>query len=129
MKDFITSKGNSAYSQRDNEIHILSNDLDIPEGELRSHVLSALDPYSSERDNLRYIHTCFIGFDITELGSKCGYQDFLELYDRKAKSCFEHLVDKTSNDPILKDLTWQFFFIPFSSVDQFRKKFIEELKA
>ena len=33
-----------------------------------------------------------------------------------------------AQDPVLQPLNWHFFFIPFDSVDEFRKTFLQELK-
>lgn len=128
VKGFVNPTKQSIYqTQKDFEINILTDEIDIPEGELRNRVLDVLDPYSAARDNLRYTYTCFIGFDIKELTGKCGFREFSAIYQEKAKSCHDLVVDKIAKDDILKSLRWQFFFIPFSSVDDFRIKFVEGL--
>lgn len=130
IKEFITpSSTDSNNRQQDFEIDVLSNNLDIPEGELRNRVLDALDPYNEERSNLKYMYTCFIGFDLNELGKQCKLTTFQQVYQSKAESCYKNILQKIEKDPVLKDLSWQFFFIPFNSVDEFRKNFLKELEA
>jgi hypothetical protein len=130
VKEFISPiDANSNYLRSDFEINVITDHIDLPEGSLREQVLLALDPYSSERSNLKYVHTCFIGFDISELKNKCKIQDFHQLYEDKIRVCYETILAKTTNDPVLHSQRWQFYFIPFESVQKFRESFIAELNA
>lgn len=129
IKEFVSPTNPKTYqTQKDFEINVLTGEIDIPEGDLRNRVLDALDPYSAARDNLKYAYACFIGFDIDDLATKCESAKFSAIYQKKAESCYDSVVDKISTDDILKSLSWQFFFIPFSSVDEFRARFITGLK-
>lgn len=128
VKEFVSPAKQGVYqTQKDFEINIVTDEIDIPESELRNKVLDVLDPYSAARDNLRYSYTCFIGFDMKELAGKCGLEEFSEKYQEKAKNCYDIVVDKIAKDDVLRSLRWQFFFIPFSSVEDFRIKFVEGL--
>lgn len=130
VKDFVSTLSNSSIDTQDEfEINILSDHLDIPQGTLRERVMDALDPYSAERDNLKYMHTCFIGFDLNELTGQCSMTDFNAAYEKRAKSCYQKVAKTINNDPILRSLSWQFFFIPFASVKDFRNKFLNELNV
>jgi hypothetical protein len=130
VKDFVGTLGGSSIDTQDEfEISVLTDNLDIPPGPLRNRVMDALDPYSAARDDLEYIHSCFIGFDLGELTDSCNIEDFEIAYEKKAESCYQNVLDKINKDPVLRSLSWQFFFIPFGSVDSFRKKFIDELNS
>jgi len=129
VKEFVSpSSSVTGNTQADFEIRVLSNNLDIPPGSLRKFVLKVLDPYSEERSYLRSVHACFIGFDLDELAERCSETEFKAAYEKKAKSCYEHVVKKIAQDPVLQPLNWHFFFIPFESVDEFRNRFLQELK-
>ena len=128
VKDFVSSNNSSSNNQQDFEIQVLSDHLDLPEGETRELILKVLDPYSKERSNLQYVYTCFIGFDINELKANCKPENFELVYNSKAKSCYENVLKKIEADAVLKKLSWQFFFIPFGSVVDFRNEFLSRLE-
>jgi hypothetical protein len=130
VKDFVEpSNPTSNRSLEEFEINVLSENIDLPDGPLRERVINALDPYNEERDNLTYKYVCFIGFDIDEIKVKCDKADFLGEFQKRAESCHQIIADKIKNDPILTTLSWEFFFIPFGSVDSFRKEFLNEVNA
>lgn len=129
VKNFVEPIENKGtYTQRNYEISILSNNLDIPAGRLRDLVIKTLDPYQKEHSNLNYVHACFIGFDLEEIKESCDKQAFINIYEEKAKSCYKNVKKKIESDPELKKLQWHFFFMPFDSVEEFRQKFFNELK-
>lgn len=115
------------YTQEDFEINVLSNHLDIPEGALREQVLDALDPYSQIRSSLSYVYACFIGFDLAELNERCETSTFTKLYADRVRRCYQAVQRRVINNPSLASLSWHFFFIPFGSVEEFRKAFLKEL--
>jgi hypothetical protein len=115
-------------TQEEFEINVLSDNLDIPEGDLRERVLDALDPYDQTRSELQYTYACFIGFDLDQLSDPCEKDEFVSIYEDEAKRCYNSVKSRIEQDPILKDLTWHFFFIPFASVEDFRENFLEELE-
>lgn len=130
VKEFISpSSGTTTYSQTDFEIGILANNLDVPDGELQEHLLRVLDPYSRERSDLMYVFTCLIGFDLDTIKNKCSLDEFTQLYEDKARSCYENVTKKIAADSDLQAIEWRFFFIPFGSVQDFRDKFLNELGA
>lgn len=113
---------------KDFEIKILSNNLDIPPGSLRESVLQVLDPYSKERSKLKIVHACFIGYEVEDLLDSYSENELINAYKKRSRSCYEHLVNKLTENPELKSLRWHFFFIPFVSVNNFRSEFLKELK-
>lgn len=129
VKKFTTAPDDSSPQiQQDFEIKVLSDNIDIPEGDLRSRLLDALDPYSAARSDLRYVYTCLIGFDMEEIDQGCDSGKFQDLYQKKAESCYKNLIEKIEGSEHLKSLSWKFFFLPFGSVEKFREEFLKELE-
>jgi hypothetical protein len=128
IKKFINNKNpQTGETQQEFEINIITNHLDIPDGPLRERVLNTLNPYHQERDNLRYSYSCFIGFDLEEIKTKCEQQTFQSLYGQKAENCLNEVRTQITSDPALNSLSWHFFFIPFGSVGDFRANFLQSL--
>jgi hypothetical protein len=129
VREFVSSPSSlTNQTQESFEVAVLSENLDIPQGSIRERVLCALNPYSVERSNLHYAYACFIGFDLDLLGEDCEESEFIKVYEKEAKRCYKSVVSKIEQDPVLKPLKWHFFFIPFASVDEFRRIFLKELE-
>jgi hypothetical protein len=129
IKDFVASPPYSGgETQEVFEIQVLTDNLDIPEGPLRDRVLSALDPYSREHSDLQHSYVCFIGFDLELLADSCDKNEFVNTYKEEARRCYSSVLSRVGRDPTLSELDLHFFFIPFSSVDDFRESFLKELE-
>ena len=121
-------KDEEGASAQDFEIDLVEEHLDVPEGELRDFLVKLLNPYKKERDHLRYVHTCLIGFDVPELGRRLD-DDFEAAAMQLAEKCAERMCQKIEDDESLRDVRWTVFFVPFSSVNDFRNGFLEMLGA
>ena len=123
------SQGSDLSSALDDEIELIESNLDIPSGPLREFVSGVLNPWSKLRDNLKYCHTCIIGFDIPpqRIMSSAGE---VEVFLQELADTIEcYLLRKIREDPLLPRQRWCVFFIPFTSVQKFRESFLKMLSA
>lgn len=96
------------------------------------HIKHLLSPYSN-KDNVSTAHPVFLGYDwpvmnveqkkITDLNNY-----LVEEYSKIQDDISEKIKQKVCNTQEINSRTFIFYMMPFTDVDAFRTKFIQELK-
>jgi Cap4 SAVED domain len=119
-------------THRDRDIDVLKDHVDIDDPAWRAALLKFFDPYEPESNLREEGYACFVGFDygtyanLTEVAVHEREQRLrTELTSRIASACslFAEKL-RTSN---LSHLRIDFFLIPFPSVSDLRRKFLDKL--
>ncbi len=134
-KDGIRNAVNdiSKYHQKparlEHEMYLISDHIDMSKfGSYAQDVLSFFDPYTRDQSKIRDVNAIFVGFDwdsICTLGQP-NTEQRLEQAIRSKKDEICRVCDTKITQFSIKNKT-EFFFIPFTSIDEARKAFQEEI--
>lgn len=113
------------------EIEYYTGEFSVLEEPLKSTVLAYLE--GEKISQTRQVHACLVGYDWNEY--KCLNDDrraafvaeFEQRYLKWAKDHMQPLLESRLSTFTQKHLRLEFFFLPFSDVEAFRKKFNDEL--
>lgn len=119
-------------TNRDRDIDILKDHMDVEDPEFRNALLKYFDPYEDEGNLREESFACFVGFDYSAFStlSATTRQEresvFLEKYrERIASACT--LFGTKLRASNLSHLRIDFFLLPFPDVDTLRAKFLTRL--
>lgn len=112
------------------EVFLVSNHFNLLNGELKEHVCRLLDKTASPVTYEAH-HACFVGFDWGKYGDlhdtakrrlfamefECSYRE----HGAAIRAAVEGRMNKFTH----RHLTFEFFFIPFKSVNEFREMFMK----
>ena len=115
------------------ELNIVSNNIDVSKfGESVDVIMKYLSPYTKDKTNLSKTYAVFIGYDWDQLlpTNTASIKDNLEetlkgLFSEEIEDIIA-ICSKKCQGSILRGRI-DFFFIPFPSVETFRKYFKEEI--
>ena len=134
ISDAITVLKNfhKSPNKEDLELNLVSNHIDEEKfgTESLEKIKRILDPYEEDKTYLRKVYAVFIGFDWEELKnmqklSKHGNpEEKLEKLMKKEVEKIMRYSDKKYEESNI-EMQMDFFFIPFPSVSEFRKQFME----
>jgi hypothetical protein len=120
-----------AGGQVAHELQMVTNHFKFLDDNLRERVSNYLDDTHPE-GSFRLTHACLIGYDWTEYAQLEGTKraqfiaDFANRYRKHGAMLAKRLNKQFSAFPH-KHLGLEFFFLPFKSVEEFRKAFYDEL--
>jgi hypothetical protein len=116
----------------EHEVFLASNHFNLLDDKVKSKVCSFLDRTASA-DSYELHHACLIGFDWAEYGDlddpKKRSQfiaDFEERYVEMGRTIHAGLQDRLKTFKY-NHLTFEFFFLPFKDVQEFRDWFLNEV--
>lgn len=129
IKEFQDSK-----EKQTREIDIIRDHMDLGNdmAELQEELVKYLDPYdtSGNQQNHRQVFACFVGYDfekyteILKLKPEDAETEFIKVATNRASEAVA-LIGKGLKANKMDTINFEFFFIPFQSVDQFRKDFFK----
>lgn len=113
------------------ELQLVTSHFKYLNDELKKEVSEYIDD-SKSKGNCKTIHTCLIGFDwysYKQLNDPQKRQQFVQEFETVYHKFGSTLQSKTNT--LLKDfeynqLTFEFFFIPFRSVQELRDEFLKQ---
>jgi len=115
----------STGSPAERDLHLFRDNIDLGSDVLEKFILSYLDP--NDEKSLKLVHSgiCLIGFD------EEAYKETTEekIKDELSKNIVKwesSLLTRLKNKKLEK-ITFHIFLIPFPSVEEYRKAFLEEL--
>lgn len=123
---------NQTIGKRDFEINLINNHFELPNiTELQKEkILNYLNPLKQESNDCKYASACLIGFNFkfyTEIKEKNNIEEiFLENYQKIIDSFIRSIKSNVSNCGI-QDKNLIFILLPFESIIDFRKRFLELL--
>ncbi len=131
--DSAVSSINSFYKKRllDHEIFLVSSHFNLLNPVIKTRILNILD--KKKGGDYKVVHTCLFGFDWSAYSAlntpnKIAFIDkFAEHYLERAKELASLLQDKSKNFDDPSRLCLEVFFLPFSSVADFRGRLLKEL--
>jgi len=117
---------------KQHELNLFSTHFKILDSELQNKILSYINGENAPKT--RITHACLVGFDWAEylcLNDSRRTEFIRELEERYSKWATEAVRKVESKLAIfkLRHLRFEFFFIPFRSVEDFRKWFEEALRG
>jgi hypothetical protein len=95
-------------------------------------LIKLLDPYTPDKESLHMAHPVFIGYDwsvLDDLSKRNGtsLSDYLSKEYSQAQADYSNKIIEKISQSKVKDKTFHFFIIPFKSVADFRKLFLEHI--
>ncbi|MGY0780575.1 HamA C-terminal domain-containing protein [Azospirillum argentinense] len=125
--DFVKDDG-----KRNREIDIVRDHMNLGEDQqaLRDTLLDYLDPYSEKGNQRRHVFACFVGFDYAH------YEQLRKLHPDQVENAFRELFEKRVTKAVellrrrlgaegMDVVNFEFFLIPFPSVQAFRTEFFK----
>jgi Cap4 SAVED domain len=121
-----------ATGMKQHELNLFSTHLRILDSDLQTKVLSYIEGENSP--NTRINHACLIGFDWAEYKRlddsrrSAFIAEFEQRYAKWGQAALTKTESHLSTFPH-KSLGFEFFFIPFKDVQEFRDRFNEALRG
>jgi hypothetical protein len=112
------------------EIDIVRDHMHLEHGPLRDALLEYFDPYSAKSAERKEIFACFLGFDseqytaLSHLPPKEIEAAFQDLFKKKIDEVISLFKKRLSIKP-RETFNFQFFVVPFPSIEEFRKAFFK----
>lgn len=116
------------------EIDIVRDHMNLGEDQqtLKQALLEYLDPYTGkEKANLRrHVFACFLGFDydkyaeVRKLSPEKVEEEFCKLFQQRIGDALGMIKSRLGKDG-MDVVNFEFFLIPFPSVEEFRKAFFK----
>lgn len=104
------------------DLLLLQTHLDLCQPEYTTAVKTILDKDNPEFNNVSYCGICFIGFDENLYSSEVTEEKISTSSDK-----WKQVIAKKLQDKKLSEFHIHFFCLPFTSVAEFRKRFLEKL--
>ncbi|KJB86368.1 hypothetical protein AZ66_19285 [Paenibacillus sp. E194] len=127
---FLIDTGGTDSSQF-RDLQLITGNIDVLDDELEVALLNYLDPDSPFFNKLQYRGICLVGFDEESYPNSPNQKTIDQVisevklkYDEWQKKVRRRLRSRESLDRIIIEV----FLLPFPSVGNFRKSFLEELK-
>jgi hypothetical protein len=117
---------------KDFEVDLISRHFSLPEcdDEQKKAILAYLNPLATQYNDSKDVAVCFIGFDLAfykKLDSSTDVEAlFSSEYETRIKAAIKTFSDKVSEKK-LHDFNFHFLLLPFKSITDFRKEFLEKL--
>jgi hypothetical protein len=114
------------------EVYLVGNNFKFADENLRTALLDVLENRNPKVE-VRFVQACLIGFDWPKFSMLSGSerQIFIDGIENLLKTEGDHiksLVDKNFETLKGKSFAFEFIFIPFEKVEEFRKKFFDVLR-
>ena len=129
----VKSIENTSGKQEDMEFDIISKNIDRSKfGEFTDQILDYLNPYLSNKENMKtsypilICHNWNILQDLTKRNGANLSEYLKKEYEKSSEKYSTKIVTKVTSSKI-NNKTFNFFVIPFTSVSEFRKSFLEML--
>lgn len=129
--EFLGSK-----AKQSREIEIIRDHMNLGKDmeELQTELLKYLDPYdpSGKGNQHRKVFACFVGYnfnkfaELKKVSPEKVEGEFIKFAEQRAKEAVE-LIEKRIGDKELEEINFEFFLIPFPSVDDFRTEFFKSI--
>jgi hypothetical protein len=121
-----------AQGAEEHEVFLASNHFNLLDNKLKSEVCAFMDKTAS-KDGYELQHACLIGFDWAQYGDldhpkrrKEFIADFHKRYLEQGSTIHEALARRLKKFKY-NHLIFEFFFVPFQSVQEFRDWFLNEV--
>ena len=130
IENFIEVKNGS--TQRERDLKIINDFIEIGDSEKKEYILSYLDPYSPNSNNVKEIFCCMTIFNSDIYVKMRGKKSeeisklFKSEYEKLATEVVENFVSKIKKSNI-RDLEFNFLVLPVDDVDNIREKFFSKL--
>lgn len=130
IKSAIESIEGFDEHQEDVELDLVSSNIDESKfGEHTKKILDMLDPYNPDKESLLKTHSIFLGFDwnilsnLTQKGP--DLTSFIKTQYSSAQTDYSNKIKTKVGNSKVKDRSFNFFILPFTDVNEFRKSFLE----
>ena len=130
IENFLEVKNGT--TQRERDLQIINDLIEIKDEESKEYVLSYLDPYSPNSNNVKEIYSCMTIFNSDIYSKMIGKSAeeiktlFRKEYETLANQTVTEFVSKIK-DSAIKNLDFNFIVLPVDSVDNIRIKFFKKL--
>ena len=129
----ISSEDTLKDKEEDLEFDIIMKHIDIGKFEnYTNQILEYLNPYFKNKENMKKSYPVFIGYDWSVLQNlakrgQTELTDYLQTaYQKELENNSQKISTKIQSSKI-NDKSFSFYLIPFTSVGEFRKSFLEML--
>lgn len=129
LKDFLLTP-NSSRSPQERDIQLVKYGLDLNDEKLEDAIVQYFDSSHPNFNKLQYRGVCLIGFDYDEYPATPNQIDSLglnQLVKKQLDAWQIHLKTGITAHTNLETFILHIFLIPFPSVEDFRKKFLQAL--
>jgi len=130
LEKFLELKNGT--TQRERDLQIINDLIEINDDEEKDYILSYLDPYSENSNNIQEIYSCMTIFDSDIYSKMTGKTTdeikilFKKEYEKIALRAVNNFVQKIKDSEI-NALDFNFIVLPVDSVDNIREKFFAKL--
>lgn len=130
IENFLEIKNGT--NQRERELKIINDFIEVGNVEEKDYILSYLDPYSTNSNNVKEVYSCMTIFnsDIYAKMKGKSNEEILDLFRKEyevlATNAINSFVSKI-RDSSIKNLSFNFIVLPVDSVNNIREKFFSKL--
>ncbi len=123
---------NKTDGARDFEINLIDRHFSLPKcsEETKKQILKFLNPLEPEINNLKFISPCFVGFNHSFYKKMNGQTNLEELFLTEYRTTIENAAETFRQEIVDQELSHKnfiFLLMPFDSIVDLRKAFLEKL--
>jgi hypothetical protein len=129
IKEFLINP-NSIHSPQERDLQLVKDGLDLNDEKLEDAIVQYFDKDNPNFNKLQYRGVCLVGFDCDkypQLPNQINSNDLNKLIKKEISAWQNSLLTDVGNHATLETFTIHVFFIPFPSVEEFRKYFLQAL--
>lgn len=120
-------------STQNRDLQLITSNIseNINNEKLEDFLVNYFDLNNDYSNKLNFKGICFIGFDVDNYPTKAKEKStlvLLEEFKEKLKSWKRSIITQLDNHPDIKKFEMNIFIMPFESVDEMRKEFLELVK-
>jgi len=118
-------------TKKSRDMMLFRDGIDLNNDEMKAAILEYLNPDNESYLKLEYRGVCLIGYDETSYPSTPNSkteQDILNEVNNQIANWNSMLSTRLINRTPMDSFILEIFIVPFSSVEEFRSKFLESIK-
>lgn len=130
LKEYLIHE-HSNTSPQTRDIQLVKDNLDLNNEELETAIVEYLDKNNPKFNKVNFKGICFVGFDSKNypLDPNQIVDNFTETFISEVDAWNGIVQKQIQNNSTLETFDIHIFLIPFQSVEDFRRKFLEKIKS